>query len=301
MGSTASVMFVQTTTTVLVAMLLQAAMAYGKYEDAMKKYLHWQQKYAKYSGLPVTRQEINKLVEVEAATRPQRHVGPHLQRTDTETRPIFLPHRPSDGGRQFSVDEVTQQTNLLGLEGLQLYNPDLVRGSRAPEELPQNNEVTLGGNNSLSHYGTPLYKLRKKYPLGYGRRKREAQNIFSFSRNDLPTFGHQNNQRFDRQNNQRFVEQNNQRLGPQNRPRSTHGNRPRLTRQTGWTLLDPATGRPIEQETKDDFFNDPLNRDVRKPFEASPDALIETHWEDNDGNKQPIYKYHKRYPFGYSG
>lgn len=284
-------MFVPTTkaATVILALVIPAALAYDKYEDAMKKYLHWQQKYSKYSSLPsISDSKYSSLPvsRLEAATRPQRHVGPHLQRTDTETRPIFLPHRPSDGGKQFSVDEVTRQTNLLGLEGLELYNPDLVRGSRAPEELPQNNEVTLSGTDYVSHHGTPLYKIRKKYPLGYGRRKREAQNIFQFSKQD-----NQNIFQFSKQENPRFAHQN--------RPNQ---NRPRLTRQTGWTLLDPATGRPIQDNIKDDFFEDPLNRNVRRPSQGVPETFKEhTHWEDNDGNKQPIYKYHKRYPFGYSG
>jgi hypothetical protein len=290
-------MFVETTkaATVVLALVLPAVLAYDKYEDAMKKYLHWQQKYAKYSSLPsIPDSKYSNLPvsRLESGTRPQRHVGPHLQRQDTETRPIFLPHRPSDGGKQFSVDEVTRQTNLLGLAGLELYNPDLVRGSRAPEELAQTNEVTLPGSEYLSyHSGTPLYKIRKKYPLGYGRRKREAQNIFQFSKED-----NQNIFQFSKQENSRFPQENRN----ENRPRQE--NRPRPIRQTGWTLLDPATGRPIENKIKDDFFEDPLNRNVRRPSQAAPETFKEhTHWEDNEGKQQPIYKYYKRNPFGYSG
>ena len=37
----------------------------------------------------------------------------------------------------------------------------------------------LGGEEYLSNGGTPLYKLKKRYPLGYGRRKRDTRQQYN--------------------------------------------------------------------------------------------------------------------------
>ena len=33
----------------------------------------------------------------------------------------------------------------------------------------------MGGAEYVTSDGTPLYKVKRRYPLGYGRRKREAE------------------------------------------------------------------------------------------------------------------------------
>ena len=115
--------------------------------------------------------------------------------------------RPQEGGRQFQLSS----TSSLGSLESELVTPNVIRNTRnhqnANEEsksminkenlnfLPQ---IGLGGTEYISSHGTPLYKLRKRYPH-YGRRKREVETILN-----------------------------------------------RKSRQSPWTLLDPATGRVIK-------------------------------------------------------
>eukprot|EP00091_Calanus_sinicus_P025658 TRINITY_DN9911_c0_g1_i1.p1 TRINITY_DN9911_c0_g1~~TRINITY_DN9911_c0_g1_i1.p1 ORF type:complete len:226 (-),score=57.94 TRINITY_DN9911_c0_g1_i1:170-847(-) len=79
----------------------------------------------------------------------------------------------------------------------------------------------------------------------------------------------------------------------------------RVPRQSGWTLLDPATGRPVE--------NIGLEANVRSPRKPSdPESASEsevaqdlptlsyTQFKTKTGDIQPIYKFYKKYPFGYS-
>jgi len=75
----------------------------------------------------------------------------------------------------------------------------------------------------------------------------------------------------------------------------------RVPRQAGWVLLDPATGRPVE--------NIELEVNVRSPRKPSDGEvkvteelpkLSYTQFKTKAGDIQPIYKFYKKYPFGYS-
>merc|ERR1712200_299920 len=82
-----------------------------------------------------------KWEETYGSVRSQRQ-------TSNRRQGIFLPHRPQEeGGKQFGV------TN-------------------------QNNNNVIQSNAGLTGFRSsswvPLYKIRKRYPLGYGRRRRSA-------------------------------------------------------------------------------------------------------------------------------
>merc|ERR1712203_312595 len=79
--------------------------------------------------------------------------------------------------------------------------------------------------------------------------------------------------------------------------RDVRGERP----LRGWTILDPNTGRPI-----DGVGLEANLRSVRKPQAPSFPLAEDTgssysEFRDENGQVQPIYKYFKKYPHGYSG
>ena len=43
-------------------------------------------------------------------------------------------------------------------------------------------QLGVGGAEYVTSDGTPLYKVKRRYPLGYGRRKREAEEPSVLSR-----------------------------------------------------------------------------------------------------------------------
>jgi len=75
------------------------------------------------------------------------------------------------------------------------------------------------------------------------------------------------------------------------------GARPEVT--SGWTILDPVTGREIQES----IGTDVNLRHVRKPSQLSnlESDVSYTSFKDENGQRQPIYKYFKKYPHGYSG
>ena len=117
--------------------------------------------------------------------------------------------RPQEGGRLFQLSS----TSSLGSLESELVTPNVIRNTRNQQivneesksrrnflkyHLTSMSQIGLGGTEYISSHGTPLYKLRKRYPH-YGRRKRDVETILS-----------------------------------------------RKTRQSPWTLLDPATGKVIK-------------------------------------------------------
>jgi len=81
-----------------------------------------------------------------------------------------------------------------------------------------------------------------------------------------------------------------------------YGRRRRDTGVTaGWTILDPVTGRQITEP----IGTEVQLRTVRRPSNSDADAdqpqLSYTEFQDENGEMQPIYKYYKKYPLGYSG
>merc|ERR1712098_253383 len=72
--------------------------------------------------------------------------------------------------------------------------------------------------------------------------------------------------------------------------------------QRGWVLLDPSTGRPIEQDQAE------LPPNLRTPRKLGllSSGSQDTHtnlrtFQNSAGVTQPLYKYYKKYPFGYTG
>jgi len=82
-----------------------------------------------------------------------------------------------------------------------------VRSVRTTPALPTRQPVAFGVDPYLSSSGIPLYKYRNKNPLGYGRKKREAQwnlidpitghAIDPPNQQKHPEFAHQQGQHFD--------------------------------------------------------------------------------------------------------
>jgi len=76
---------------------------------------------------------------------------------------------------------------------------------------------------------------------------------------------------------------------------------PRQQGGRGWVLLDPNTGRPVEDAVSD---LEPNLRNTRKPvdesFQQQPSDISYRTFQDKEGNTKPIYQYYKKYPFGYS-
>jgi len=127
----------------------------------MAKYKAWHSKY----GLGA----VKVVIEGTDSNRIERNVN---------NGKIFRPHRPRDGGGRFvfssALSPLSLQEAELGLgPGLGLgEGPSVFRGTRQPQGGYQ---TGLGGQEYLSG-GTPLYKIKKRFPLGYGRRKRSAQS-----------------------------------------------------------------------------------------------------------------------------
>merc|ERR1711971_9635 len=144
----------------IVIMTVRADPALDSYQDSMAKYKAWHSKY----GLGA----VKVVIEGTDSNRIERNVN---------NGKIFRPHRPRDGGGRFvfssGLSPLSLQEAELGLgPGLGLgEGPSVFRGTRQPEGGYQ---TGLGGEEYLSG-GTPLYKIKKRFPLGYGRRKRSAQ------------------------------------------------------------------------------------------------------------------------------
>jgi len=144
----------------LVGGLSGLAAAYDEkaYADALAKYAKWEETYG--------------------SVRSQRQ-------TSNRRQGIFLPHRPQEeGGKQFGVTNNNNNnffSNVLTqsvldtslLNEVETESSNLVRGVRNP-----NNNNVIQSNAGLTGFrsssGVPLYKIRKRYPLGYGRRRRSA-------------------------------------------------------------------------------------------------------------------------------
>jgi len=178
----------------MVILTAMADLASDSYQDSMAKYKAWHSKYGLGEVITVGTGNSN-------SNRIERNVN---------NGKIFRPHRPRGGGGRFVLSSVLSPLSVsplsvleseLGLRpslsGSQLAGAgnQVFRDTRQPQGGYQ---TGLGGAEYLSG-GTPLYKIKKRFPLGYGRRKRSA-----------------------------FAQ-------PQ----------PQLSKSP-WTLLDPATGRPIE-------------------------------------------------------
>jgi len=201
---------------ILVVVVVGGVTAYDKYQDALDKYAKWQKQF----GAPKRR-------ERNSVDSNRREAG----------NPIFVPHRPKEGGRQFLI---SSPASFSGLES-ELFSPNVIRNTRNQQE---NNEIGLGGHEYISSNGTPLYKLRKRYPH-YGRRRRDSETILS-----------------------------------------------RKPRQSQWTLLDPATGRPIKNPLQASDFPalQRPNRNIQQTAYTYP-------YRTADGT--PLYKLKKRNPLGY--
>ena len=123
---------------------------FDSYQDALKKYTDWHNK----NGLGAVQQQGSQV---------ERNVGQH----NVVQSAIFVPHRPRDGGQRF----VIQDTDSLLLEN-EISGPELFRDTRQPHQSSY--QIGLGGKEYVTSLGTPLYKVKKRFPLGYGRKKREA-------------------------------------------------------------------------------------------------------------------------------
>jgi len=288
--------------------------AYNKYEDAMAKYKKWQQKHG---GSVQIRRDPR-----QAATK---RIG--------KPNSLFTPHRPTrQGGKQFQPAQVSQNTNLLGFRG-ELPSPSLVRGTRGNA---LSNQIGLGGAEYVSPHGTPIYMLRKRNPL-YGRRKREAREQPGWTILD-PNTGRpvssspltsadeglgnsiavqRQTRNPEPQNLNEFYSQTSANPGAEYlrsdgsplyksiksspyRGRRSVKRVPRSADPQGWSLLDPATGRPVKQEKSE---LPPNIRHARRPSSTQglSKATDPRTWTNAEGVSQPIYKYYKKYPFGYSG
>merc|ERR1712117_114430 len=134
-----------------VTSLAAANPAFDSYQDSLNKYSQWHKKFG--------------LGEVKR-NRFERNVV---------NQAIFVPHRPKDGGKQF----VSSNLNILNVpfeSDSELAGPNIFRNTRQPLK---NFQFGLGGEEYLSNGGTPLYKLKKRYPLGYGRRKRDTRQQYN--------------------------------------------------------------------------------------------------------------------------
>jgi len=140
-----------------------------------------------------------------------------------------------------------QGSFLFGLP-FDLFNDGALKEKKRTQRktLQKANAPDVGSNPYLSSSGIPVYKYRQKNPLGYGRKKRDAQ--------------------------------------------------------APWVLLDPTTGRTLEQ-------NLPVLTGVQDPLTAQffqPESRGERQ-QDNSANGYltsegvPLYHYRKKYPHGYTG
>jgi len=300
-----------------IAMTLASVGAYNKYEDAMAKYKKWQEKHG--GNLQIRRDPR------QAATK---RIG--------KPNSLFTPHRPTQqGGKQFQPAQVSQNTNLLGFRG-ELPSPTLVRGTRGHAI---SNQIGLGGTEYVSAHGTPIYMLRKRNPL-YGKRRRRSASRSSqgwtildpntgrpISNNDPVSSAElslDNSIAVQRQTRNPepqtlsdFYSQSaanpgteylrsdgsplykSIRSSPYRGKRSAH-RVGRSAKAQGWSLLDPATGRPVKQQASD---LPPNIRHARRPgaIQGLSKATDPRTWTNSEGVSQPIYKYYKKYPFGYSG
>jgi len=145
---------VKTLLVLLLAANLVAAYDEKAYADALAKYAKWQETYG--------------------TVRAQRQ-------TTNRREGIFLPHRPkAAGGKQFGLNNnyfsnvLTQSVlDASVLNEVESDSNNLIRGTRNPTSNVIQSGAGLTGHRSNG--GVPLYKLRKRYPHGYGRRKRSAE------------------------------------------------------------------------------------------------------------------------------
>merc|ERR1712106_391809 len=93
--------------------------AYDKYQDALDKYAKWQQQF----GVPTTVKRIERnSADLKKFSLNSRGGG---------AGPIFVPHRPKEGGRQFQLSS----TSSLGSLESELVSPDVIRRKRDTETI----------------------------------------------------------------------------------------------------------------------------------------------------------------------
>jgi len=270
--------------------------AYDKYQDALDKYAKWQQQF----GVPTTVKRIERnSADLKKFSLNSRGGG---------AGPIFVPHRPKEGGRQFQLSS----TSSLGSLESELVSPDVIRNTRNQQNA---NEIGLGGAEYISSHGTPLYKLRKRYPH-YGRRKRDTETILSRKPRQSPwtlldpatgrviklktdpllSVASPTFQRPSRNAGSGYLSADGVPLYKLRKRHPHYGRRKRDSdtilsrkpRQSPWTLLDPATGRVIN------LSPDRLtaqNRPSRTTGQRGGEYV------SADGT--PLYKLKKRNPLGY--
>jgi len=297
-----------------------SAEAFDKYADALAKYKKWQQKY----GVPkeIRRGERNRETERSG-----------------DGNSIFIPHRPGkEGGRQFQLGEISHRNDILEFQTV-FKSPSVVRGTRGSTNYYQtglggSEYISRHGTPIYKlRKQNPQYGRKKRdttsidgpgiqgwtlldpntgRPLGQSSYRSDISPVLRLARNpetELQEIEDINTNQSELLGGSEYLRDDGtplykrRKISPYSGRRKREAQRilhrvPRNPRR-GWVLLDPSTGRPIQQEEE---YLQPNIRNARKPTVSSFDrpSGLRT-FQNSAGEVLPIYKYYRKNPFGYSG
>jgi len=148
------------------SLALGAVAEYDKYADALAKYKKWQEKYGnKQSDL------ANRVNNQQIKRRPNTvQAVPHIYAINQ----FVIPES------EYGEPVIREHSNYIA-SNLQFVNSNgdldadnVVRDTRNTHQLPVIIKTRRGGSEYIHSSGVPLYKIRKRYPHGYGRKRRSA-------------------------------------------------------------------------------------------------------------------------------
>jgi hypothetical protein len=288
---------------------------FDKYQDALEKYRRWQERYAKPAS-------ADNFIRVQRQTK-KKTVDPERNRIDNLVLTNVIP-QDNDFGPDFTKSSSSLEPFNNVIDESQV---NFLRPVRAPS--PSLYSQGGPGSEYIHSSGVPLYKIRNRYPHGYGRKKRSASPLPQGwtildpltgrpkdSAIEIPTVvrrQRQPDETVQPDGNQLvdFVAQQIAGVGGseyidssglplyklRNQYPHGYGRKKRSAAAQGWQILDPLTGRP-----KDTSLEIPaVLRRERQPLDeglqqASFDDFISRQLT-NPAQQAYRYKYLQRNPY----
>jgi hypothetical protein len=291
--------------------------AFDKYQDALEKYRRWQERYASIGS-------TENFIRVQRQTKRKPATTLNDQQRDRIDDLVLKNVIPQD-------DEYV--TNFAKSSNLEPFNNvieesevNLLRPVRTPAPIL----YTQGGPGSeyIHSSGVPLYKIRNRYPHGYGRKKRSAHpqgwtilDPLTGRPKDvsieIPAVSRRERQPVvdteaviegdddvaslisEAAAGSEYIHSSGQPLYKyRNRYPHGYGRKKRSANPQGWTLLDPLTGRPKDTSLEIPAVlrreRQPLDEGLHTPL---ADLISRQLTSPNPSQQAYRYKYYKNHPY----
>jgi len=293
----------------------QTTQAFDKYQDALEKYRRWQERYTLGSG------SKDNFIRVQRQTKlkPAANSSPQRDRVDDFVLKNVIPQEDDFVTKFVKSSNLDKAFNNV----IEESEVNFVRPARAPSS---NILYTQGGPGSeyIHSSGVPLYKIRNRYPHGYGRKKRSADpqpqgwTILDPLTGrpvdvaiELPAVNRRQRQpqnpqqqagedgQFVAAPGSEYIHSSGQPLYKIRQQYPLYGRKKRSANPQGWTILDPLTGRPKDTSLEIPAVlrreRQPLDENVQNPLLETVSRQLTEAERYEEGYKR--YKYYQRHPY----